>query len=341
MSSASLGRVGAVGEPAEVIGTPPDRTCAVTVLVETYNHEDFIGPCLEGILDQQFSHDFRVVVHDDASTDATPQIVRDIAAANPDRVYATLQRENQRSRGNPQFIPSLVGLVTPYVAFCEGDDRWIDDRKLERQWRFMQRNPWCAISHHEIEIDAVASASGYATELRRYLRTHRPARERTSGLALVDGNWIMTCSVMMRTDAIERDVIRVMGSREPSDYILFSLATQHGDIGYLPDVMSSYRLHGSNLWSSMTQDQRDAYEIETLWFLAAHMQGAARDRVRERLLEHLAATPDEATFGPFLRLRRRNGDLLRDRDVLLERVRYLEEREIELVNALVSDAGAT
>jgi glycosyltransferase involved in cell wall biosynthesis len=339
MSAVDFGRVAAVGPPAEVIGTPPDRTCAVTVLVETYNHEDFIGPCLEGILAQRFSQPFRVVIHDDASTDATPQIVREIAAANPGRVLAILQQENQLSQDNPQFIPNLDALVTPYVAFCEGDDRWIDDVKLERQWRFMQRSPWCAISHHDVEIDAIDSAAGYASELRRYLRARRPDRERTSGLALMDGNWIMTCSVMIRTSAIPRDVVRVMGGREPSDYILFALAAQNGDIGYLPDVMSSYRLHGSNFWSTIPLDERAAYELETLWFLAAHLSGAARERIRHRLVEALSNQPDDIAYRPFLRMREEDRGLVHDRDVLLDRVRYLEEREIELVHALGWDAG--
>ncbi len=339
MSPARFGRVPAVGAPAETIGTPPDRTCAVTVLVETYNHEDFIGPCLDGILSQRFSQTYRIVVHDDASTDDTPRIVREYAEANPGRIQLILQRENQLSIDNPQFIPNLNALVTPFVAFCEGDDRWIDEVKLERQWRFMQRNPWCVISHHDVAIDAIESASGYATELRQYLRARRPDRERTSGLALMDGNWIMTCSVMMRTAAIPQDVVRVMGGREPSDYILFALAAQHGDIGYLPDVMSSYRLHGSNFWSTIPLDERAAYEQETLWFLAAHLTGGARDRVRRRLVEALSTLPDDVAYRPFLRMREEDRGLARDRDVLLERVRYLEEREIELVHTLGWDAA--
>jgi glycosyltransferase involved in cell wall biosynthesis len=333
--------VNVVGEPAVVVGRPPDRTCAVTVLVETYNHENFIGPCLQGILAQRFSQPFRIVVHDDASTDSTPLILREAAAAYPDRIHLILQRENQLSQGNPQFIPNLRSLVTPYVAFCEGDDRWIDEVKLERQWRFMQRNPWCAIAHHEVEIDAVDAAAGYAAELRQYLRARRPNRARTSGLALMEGNWIMTCSVMLRTAAIPRDLVAVMGGREPSDYILFALASQHGDIGFLPDAMSSYRLHGGNYWSTIPVEERAAYELETLWFLAAHLTGAARDRIRERLVGALATQPDEIALAAFLRLREQDRGLGADREVLLNRVRYLEEREIELVQALGwSEEGA-
>jgi len=84
----------------------------------------------------------------------------------------------------------------------------------------------------------------------------------------------------------------------------------------------------------MPDVRRSAYETEALWFLAGHLTGSARDRIRERVLEAQATLPDEVASAPFVRLRERDRGLLRDREVLLERVRYLEEREIELVRAL-------
>lgn len=335
MRGEAFGRVTRVGVPPEVIGTPPDRTSAVTVVVPTFNHAHLIEDCLRGILNQRFEHGFRAIVYDDASTDGTQDILRRYVAQHPDRFQAVLERENRLSRGlTPAWFDTLENPVTPYVTFCEGDDEWIDEYKLERQWRFMQRNSWCALSHHEVDISAVPEATDYALALRRYLRMARPDHERVAGLALMDGNWIMTCSVMFRSSALPADLIAVVAPRHPQDFIIFALAAQHGDIGFLPECMARYRLHGTNFWSTMSMDVRASYELETLWFLAAHLSGAARDRIRERLLEALARQPDEISFTPFLRARDYSRGLEHDREVLLERVRYLEEREIELVRAL-------
>lgn len=312
----------------------------MTVLVPTYNHEPLIGDCLRGILTQRFSQRFHVVVYDDASTDGTADVVRDVVSRYPDQVHAVLYEENQYGHGRrAPWIDTLVAPVTPYVAFCDGDDEWIDETKLERQWRFMQRNPWCSLSHHEIEISAVDGAEEYAEGLRRYLRSYRPNRERTPGLVLMDGNWIMTCTTMFRSSALPADLVEVIGNRVPQDFILFALAAERGDIGFLPEAMSRYRLHGSNMWSSTSPEARAAYETESLWFLAAHLTGAARDRIRERLVDTLAAVPDDVAYPPFLRLREVDRGLEYDRAVLLDRVRYLEEREIELVHALGWDEG--
>jgi len=38
------------------------------------------------------------------------------------------------------------------MAFCEGDDVWIDDRKLEKQISIMESEPDCSIVFHAAEI---------------------------------------------------------------------------------------------------------------------------------------------------------------------------------------------
>ena len=102
----------------------------------------------------------RIGIHRDLRQTNQFTQMREIAAANPGRVLAILQQENQLSQDNPQFIPNLDALVTPYVAFCEGDDRWIDDVKLERQWRFMQRNRLLAAASGATVVVEAGSRSG-------------------------------------------------------------------------------------------------------------------------------------------------------------------------------------
>jgi glycosyltransferase involved in cell wall biosynthesis len=322
-----------MGRFPEVVGQAPTLDCAVTVVVPTFNHERFIEDCLASVLRQQFDHGFHVVVHDDASTDSTPEILRRIAAENPDSVQVILQRENQMSWGVSGAELYLLDVPTPYFAFCEGDDEWLDDLKLEKQWRFMQQNPWCSLSHHEVEIIASPAGEDYARELREYLNRSRPTGSRVDSAALIDGNWIMTCSTMFRTSAMRRSSLAAIGDYQPEDFILFMIAADAGDIGFLPDVMARYRLHGANYWSGLTAEVRARHNAEVLWFLACHLTGEGKQRARERLVELLSADPGDDAFAPFMRSRERIASLLDDRDILLERVRHLEEKEAWLMGA--------
>ena len=67
----------------------------VSVYCMTYNHENYIRDCLDGFLMQKTTFPFEVIVHDDASTDRTQEIIREYAEKYPDIIKPIYQKENQ------------------------------------------------------------------------------------------------------------------------------------------------------------------------------------------------------------------------------------------------------
>ena len=114
----------------------------VSVCTITYNHEKYIRDCLEGIVTQKTNFPFEAIVHDDASTDKTADIIREYAEKYPDIIKPVYQTENQHSKGiriSATFIyPKVRG---KYIAICEGDDYWTDPYKLQKQVDFLEANP--------------------------------------------------------------------------------------------------------------------------------------------------------------------------------------------------------
>ena len=53
-----------------------------------YNHEPYIRQCLEGFVMQKTDFPFVAIVHDDASTDKTADIIREYEAKYPDSSFA-------------------------------------------------------------------------------------------------------------------------------------------------------------------------------------------------------------------------------------------------------------
>ena len=114
----------------------------VSVICMAYNHEAWIRDALEGIVTQQAPFRFEVLVHDDASTDGTVEIIRDYQARYPDLIVPVFQRENQYSRGEPVMQRFVAPLVRGrYVALCEGDDYWTDPFKLAKQVAALEARP--------------------------------------------------------------------------------------------------------------------------------------------------------------------------------------------------------
>ena len=116
----------------------------VSIYCLTYNHEDYIRDCLDGFIMQETDFPFEVIVHDDASTDHTADIVREYQTKYPDIIKPIFQKENQY-RAKVPFIQKYIfpEVSGKYVGVCEGDDYFTDKTKLQRQVDLMESHPEC------------------------------------------------------------------------------------------------------------------------------------------------------------------------------------------------------
>lgn len=110
----------------------------------TYNHEKYLADALDGFLIQQTTFPTVAIVHDDASTDGTTEILRQYAEKYPDKIFPIFESENQYSKrdGSLNKIMEVAIDATSalYVALCEGDDYWTDSMKLQKQVGFLEAN---------------------------------------------------------------------------------------------------------------------------------------------------------------------------------------------------------
>ncbi|EOS29441.1 hypothetical protein C807_02827 [Lachnospiraceae bacterium 28-4] len=124
----------------------------VSIACITYNHEKYIRDAIEGFLAQKTSFDYEIIIHDDASTDQTADIIRQYEEKYPDKIRGIYQSENQFSKTKGVGITKTY--VYPlcrgkYIALCEGDDFWIDPNKLQIQADYMESHPECVIACHD------------------------------------------------------------------------------------------------------------------------------------------------------------------------------------------------
>lgn len=118
----------------------------VSIRCLAYNHEKYISKCLDGFLMQVTSFPFRIIVHDDASTDGTARIIQMYANAFPHIIHPIFEIENQYSKGDGSVKRIMDNAsVGKYLAYCEGDDYWINEHKLQLQFDALENNPNCAL----------------------------------------------------------------------------------------------------------------------------------------------------------------------------------------------------
>lgn len=115
----------------------------VSICCLSYNHGPYIANSLNGFMKQKTRFPFEVLIHDDASTDQTTDIIKKYERDYPDIVKPIYQSENQWSKGARAIsvthnFPRAKG---KYIAICEGDDYWTDPHKLQKQVDFLESHP--------------------------------------------------------------------------------------------------------------------------------------------------------------------------------------------------------
>lgn len=134
----------------------------VSVFCLAFNHENYIRQTIDSILNQQTSFSFEILIHDDASTDRTAEIIREYEHRAPGIVRPIYQQNNQHSQGKNILHEFMMPLARgKYFAFCECDDYWIDPDKLQKQVDYLERHPDCTLCiHNAYTVDTGGNRTG-------------------------------------------------------------------------------------------------------------------------------------------------------------------------------------
>lgn len=232
-----------------------ENNVVVSVLVTTYNHEKYICKCLDSILKQQTPFHYEVIVYDDASSDSTASLIKNYENEFPGILHSILADENRVQKGN--FVsPFLAKKIRgKYVALCEGDDFWIDDRKLQIQVNYLENNPDCTAVYHNCifvdeenkEIEDPYGIYGLKPDMDYSLRK----------LAISNDFPGQTASLMFRSslykDKSDIELTKLLSLRINGDVRNQVMAISAGRIHVLPNVMSAYRvvLTSGTSWSAV------------------------------------------------------------------------------------------
>ena len=220
-----------------------DGKPVVSIYCLAYNHEKYIRTALDGFVNQKTSFPFEVIVHDDASTDGTAEIIRDYAERYPDIIVPIFQEENKYSQNINIFITYVLPLMKgKYIAVCEGDDYWCDENKLQLQVDWMENHlDYSFIVHNTLIHD-------FNTGEERLINQNNADCDLTlEEIIERPGNRFHTSSFLYRREfAVMPDgfIIPHVGDYPRSIYLALN-----GKVRYLHNVMSVYQLNTTGSWS--------------------------------------------------------------------------------------------
>lgn len=229
----------------------------VSVVCLAYNQESYIRDALEGFLAQQTPFPFEVVIHDDASSDATSTVIREYAKNNPTVFRVIVQKENQYSKGVDIFQRYILSECQgKYIAWCEGDDYWCDPQKLERQVAYLEAHPDCpACAHNTWLLDCRNGE-------KRIMSKMAAAGMIPIDLLLSAGDSYHTSSLVSRKSVYEDSPDYSRETHGVGDYPERVYLALNGGVFFLDAPMSVYRYRAKGSWSESNHANRQR-AIET------------------------------------------------------------------------------
>ncbi len=222
----------------------------VSVITNAYNQEKYIRDTLDGFLMQKTDFGFECLVHDDASTDSTADIIREYENRYPDIIRPTYEIENQYSQHvfleQAFHYPKAFG---EYIAECEGDDYWTDPYKLQKQVEALETHPDVDICAHAAMVEENGKITG------EYQPNHKAGILPVEDVILGGGGFVATASLMYRKSVVEN--IPKFHQIDMVDYGMQILGSLRGGMLFLEDNMAVYRYMAEGSWTEAMRKSRE------------------------------------------------------------------------------------
>lgn len=245
-----------------------DSIPLVSVCCTAYNIENFISQALDSILAQQTDFPFEIIIHDDASTDSTQEIINSYAEKYPEIIKTVFQETNIYTSHEGRIAHIFNHYMLPvtrakYIAIFDGDDYWTDTRKLQKQVNQLESTPGCVACFTNAriinELESRTSREHYNDQNEGFVP------ELT--IALRGGGLFPTSTLVFRkNDFVTSDLYDhydELARYLENDTLYIYVLMFAGKVSYLSDVTAIYRQWEGGLFSGIMYDaEKSARLIE-------------------------------------------------------------------------------
>lgn len=214
-----------------------EESALVSVIVTTYNQEKYILETLNSILKQEANFVIEVIISNDCSPDNSHSIIDEFVKNNKgnDRFVLKYFKHSSNIGAALNFDFAYKETEGKYIAFCEGDDYWIDNSKLQKQVDFLESNQ---------DYNLVYTDAKYYKQ-----KTEEFDLQRTQQISGFDDllvkNRIFTLTVCLRREILDvymQEDVQDLNDLPFGDYPLWLFASTRGKAKYLPIVSAVYRI---------------------------------------------------------------------------------------------------
>jgi len=225
------------------------RIPRVSVIIPTYNREEYVQVAIESVLQQTY-RDLEIIVCDDGSTDNTVEVLKSIQARSDLPIIIDVLPYNlgvSAARNRAIFLSH-----GELIAFLDSDDSWKPD-KLEKQVAFLDEHP------DFIGVGCKLERIKKDDKLSKPSDTIKPLDPSKELFQLLYRCYITTSCFLVKKDALILAGLFDLRLRKSEDRDLWWRLPRLGRLGYINEPLVNYLAHKSNLSHTMNKVTGETY----------------------------------------------------------------------------------
>lgn len=207
----------------------------VSVICTNYNKGDWIADAIESFLSQKANFTYEILLIDDASTDHSVDVIKKYAKKYPDKIHAFYNNKNLGI--TKTWIKICKEAKGKYIARCDGDDFWIDEKKLQKQVDVLEKSKdslWCSTDYSIATPDGVITHQA-AFEEGLVQKAHSYEKMLATKGLIMASTWLVETTLMNEINAsIDKSAV------DDTFNIQLDLF-QKTKLTYIPEPTAAYR----------------------------------------------------------------------------------------------------
>ncbi len=209
----------------------------VTIITPTFNHEQYIGECIQSVLRQTLK-DWEMIIIDDGSTDRTPDIIRRYGDS---RIISIRKGHRGIDYLGENYNHALKISKGEYILILEGDD-FIPPNRIELQLSSFEDES-VVLSHGRYAYVFQNKIIIYPSPFKNDILKNQPIGSALK-VFLHGFNPIGTQSVMIRKSSLQE----IGGFTQPKylplvDYTTWMKLALRGNFAFIPEILGFWRRH--------------------------------------------------------------------------------------------------
>lgn len=219
----------------------------VSVCMSTYNHEEYIEEALNSVLEQDCNFEYEIILSNDQSTDNTHNVITRIIENHPNGTRVRYFNQPRNLGINNNLIFTLEKARGNYIALLEGDDYWVDIKKLQKQYEFLENNKDFSIC--TAALKSIIPNEGLV--LRKYENQIEGVTYDLKNIRKIRPNYL---NMFFRQAALDINMLK--NFKYSGDNAIFIMCLAKGKGYFINQIMGFRRTHANGLWSSMSEKEK-------------------------------------------------------------------------------------